>query len=334
MLCSRLAVVAILCSFVGGLSAEVRAQETPKLPEEPSAWVNGGPITAEMLKGKAAFLWFYEEQCPNCRTKWPELAALADQFEEQPIVFIAVNSGNPREAVEAYAKDAKVPWPIIVDPQRELEAACFEGKEINLQNITQVQLVMPDGKFKHGAWNDIHGSATEAAKDAKWSGDPSQVPGTLLPSWRGLQFGLYQKSAPPIVAALTSTDAAEKAMAEQLNAYVQGKIAAQMQAAKEAHRAGEKWKSYKMVTAIPTNFAGYAIPEGVAKAKLALATDEQVRGEVTARSELEALKKRARTATPAAAAGLIKKLKELTEKYPTTEAAEEGKKLLEGAQQG
>ncbi len=31
------------------------------LPSDPSLWVNSLPITDEMLKGKAAFLWFYEE---------------------------------------------------------------------------------------------------------------------------------------------------------------------------------------------------------------------------------------------------------------------------------
>ncbi|MDP6721547.1 MAG: hypothetical protein QGF59_22955 [Pirellulaceae bacterium] len=31
------------------------------LPIEPAAWINSSPITAEMLKGKAALLYFYEE---------------------------------------------------------------------------------------------------------------------------------------------------------------------------------------------------------------------------------------------------------------------------------
>lgn len=33
----------------------------PILPTEASAWINSSPITAEMLKGKAALLYFYEE---------------------------------------------------------------------------------------------------------------------------------------------------------------------------------------------------------------------------------------------------------------------------------
>jgi thiol-disulfide isomerase/thioredoxin len=320
--------------FLLGSGTWALAQEEPKLPDDPAQWINGGPITQDMLKGKAAFLWFYEEQCPRCREKWPALVALSKQFEEQAIVFIAVNSGNSREAVEAYAKEVKLPWPVIVDSTRELEQKCV-GNEISLQNIMQVKLVLPDGTFRNGEWGDPQKSATEAAKDAKWSGDISKVPAPLLPAWRGLQFGLFQKAAGPISAGLASADPAEKAMAEKLNAYVQGKIAGQMQIAKDAHRSGEKWKSYKIVTALPSQFAGYTMPEGVAKAKAALAAEEAVRMEIAARSELESLKKRARTTVnPVAMQGLLKKLKEFTEKYGDTEAGAEGQTLLASAPAG
>jgi thiol-disulfide isomerase/thioredoxin len=310
------------------------SQDNPKLPDDPSQWVNSGPITGDMLKGKAAFLWFYEEQCPRCREKWAELIAISKQFEDQPIVFIAVNSGNPREAVETYAKEVKLPWPVIADPTREFEKQCLGG-EISLQNIMQVKLVMPDGKFRNGSWSEPQRSAEQAAKDAKWSGDISKVPASLLPAWRDFQFGTYLKAAGAIKAGLASADPAEKAMAEQLNSFVQTKIAAQMQIAKDAHRSGEKWKSYKIVTGLPMEFAGYTMPEGVAKAKAALATEEAVKKELTARTELDALKKRARAAaTPAVMQTLIKKLKEFTEKYGDTEAGAEGKTLLASAPAG
>ena len=136
-----LAVFVVLGSCAGGFSAQAVGQEKPQLPDDPSQWVNGGPITGDMLKGKAAFLWFYEEQCPRCREKWTSLVAISKRFEDQPIVFIAVNSGNSRESVEAYAKEVKLPWPVIVDPKRELEQQCL-GNQISLQNITQVKLVM------------------------------------------------------------------------------------------------------------------------------------------------------------------------------------------------
>jgi hypothetical protein len=66
----------------------------------------------------------------------------------------------------------------------------------------------------------------------------------------------------------------------------------------------------------------------VNKAKTALSADEAIKTQLTAQRELDALKKRARTATPAARGGLIAKLKEIAEKYADTDAGAEAKQLL------
>lgn len=71
----------------------------------------------------------------------------------------------------------------------------------------------------------------------------------------------------------------------------------------------------------------------MAKAKTALSADESVRNQLTAQRELDALRKRAKTATPAAAKGLIAKLKEISEKYANTDAGVEAKQLLAGLPQ-
>ncbi len=44
--------------------AQFGADATPTvpLPTNPQQWINSPPLTAPMLKGKAAVLWFYEEQ--------------------------------------------------------------------------------------------------------------------------------------------------------------------------------------------------------------------------------------------------------------------------------
>ena len=102
----------------------------------------------------------------------------------------------------------------------------------------------------------------------------------------------------------------------------------EVKAAKEAFAAGEKWKSYKMVNAISIQYAGLELPEAVNKAKTALATDEAVKTQLQAQKELESLKKRARTASPAAMRGLVLKLKELAEKHADTEAGVEAQDLL------
>ena len=100
-LSQRLQAGAVLTSLLvagaaGGAATGQAADDAFRLPDQPAAWVNSPPISLSALKGKAAVLWFYEEQCPNCKKKWPALLAAAKQYEGQPIVFIAVNSGNSR----------------------------------------------------------------------------------------------------------------------------------------------------------------------------------------------------------------------------------------------
>lgn len=314
------------CAIVAG--QQPAAGVKPNLPADSSAWINSGPITAETLAGKAALFYYFEETCPKCRARWPELQETAKQFEGKPIVFIAVNSGNSREDIAAYAKEVKLSWPILVDSTRQFEKESGLTPEISLQNIYQVQFVTVDGKLQNGSWKDIPESANKALAGAKWKMDPSGVPNPLLPVLRGLEFNTITSISGPLKAGLTSDDPAVKASAEQLNALVQAKIAAELAAAKAAYDAGEKWKSYKMVNGISVLYTGLDLPEGVNKAKTALAADETVRNQLTAQRELDALKKRARTAPPAAMKGLIAKLKELSEKYGDTDAGVEAKALL------
>jgi len=309
------------------------AQQVAALPTDPGAWVNGGPITAEMLKGKAAYLYFYEEGCPRCREKWPSLVAMAKKYEDKPIVFIAVNSGNQRDDVMSYVREVNLPWPTIVDTTRKFEQDSGVN-EISLQNIYQARIITPDGKLSMGSAQDPEGSAERALSGAKWNIDPTGIPAPLVPVWRALEFGLSSASTGAMLkAGLNSKDATVKAGAEKLNSIVQERVAAELKTAKELYGAGEKWKSYKMVDALTVQYVGVDLPEGVTKAKTALAADEEVKKQLQAHKELDLLKKRAKTATPAAMRGLIFKLKELAEKHAGTEAAAEATQLLANAPQ-
>lgn len=307
-----------------------QGQPAPNLPTDPASWVNSGPVTSEMLKGKAAFVYYYEEGCPRCRERWPLMLETAKKFSDKPIVFIAVNSGTGREDVAAYARDVKLTWPILVDQNRKFEQESGVG-EISLQNIYQVRIITPDGKLGVGDFNNLEATAERALQGAKWNIDPTGIPPQLLPVWRGLEFGVLSGGGPVLKAALADRNSEIKTAAEKLNGLLQEKIAADLATAKQAYAAGEKWKSYKMVDALTTQYAGFELPEAVGKAKTGLAADETVKAELLAQRELDALKKRARTASPAALRGLLLKLKELSERHAATEAGAEAKELFSQA---
>lgn len=55
-------VVVVLLALISQSASAQQAKRTADvLPTDAEHWLNSPPITAEMLKGKAAVLWFYEE---------------------------------------------------------------------------------------------------------------------------------------------------------------------------------------------------------------------------------------------------------------------------------
>src|SRR6185295_16887547 len=138
-LCGMLAVALLLA---GAARAGDRA---PEFPSDPACWINSPPLSLAALKGKAVLLWYYDGDCPTCRKRWPELLALSQKYAGEPIVFIAVNSGSPRDTVARYAVGVGCPWPILVDSNRRFEKATLNEK-ISLENIYQAYYITADGR--------------------------------------------------------------------------------------------------------------------------------------------------------------------------------------------
>ena len=60
-----------------------------EFPQDANRWINSPPLTAESLAGKGVVLVFFEEECPACAAKWPDLVKLSKQYDGRPVVFIA-----------------------------------------------------------------------------------------------------------------------------------------------------------------------------------------------------------------------------------------------------
>ena len=136
------------------------------LPTEKGAWVNSLPYSQKLLNGKSMVLWFYEEGCPRCRSKWSELQQMARYFSRQKVLFVAVNSGNSAAQVAAYAKQVDARTAIIVDTDRSLEKAAGVP-EINLENIYQLVVFDPNGKLHQTGTLDMRVAGEKAAELAK-----------------------------------------------------------------------------------------------------------------------------------------------------------------------
>ena len=316
--------LALLAGSLGAwLSASsALAADGPALPENPAMWVNSLPLSNASLKGKGVVMWFYEEQCPSCRKKWPALIEISKKYQGQPVVFIAVNSGNPRPAVESYLRENSIPWPTIVDPTREFEKAAGLRQEISLQNIHQVFVMTAEGKFQQANWDNFDGAAQTAVAGAKWNLDPTGVPQSLMPAWQALELGDYASAAPLVKKALGDKKEDVKVAATKLNDYAQSELAKAIEAAKQSTTGQEKWPTYKAFVAVATKFKGYDLPEDFKATGKELANDEGVKKEKSALESLELIKKGLNSGSQLVQKKNVEKLDKFITDHAGTEAAE------------
>jgi peroxiredoxin len=315
------------------VSAQESAGGEFRLPDQPAAWVNSTPISLTALKGKAAVLWFYEEQCPNCKKKWPAIQAEAKKYEGKPILFIAVNSGTSRFEVEQYAREVGLKWPVIVDSTRQFETLCDVG-EISLQNIHQLGMIMPNGQFKKGNWDDIPGSADKALADAAWKVDPAGIPQALRAAWLAVEFGNPASAATAVKKGLNSPKADIQEAAGKLHESVQTEVQEHLSLADQWLEGKQKWEAYKIYDGVKERFGGYDLPTDVAAKMKELEADSKVKNEITAGKALDAAAKLLRNASASSQRSAVTRLKKLVMDFGDTEAAAQAQQFLTKLEEG
>jgi thiol-disulfide isomerase/thioredoxin len=310
-------IVLVVLSSAGGLCGQER--KAPDLPENPALWLSSGPLSNEALAGKGVFLWFFEETCPRCAGKWPEMMALSKKHQGEPVVFIAVNSGTPRQTIAAYVRQHRITWPVLLDPGRGLEPA-FNVNEINLNNVYQARLILADGTWQTASINNLEAGVERAAAGAEWNIDPEQIPRELLAAWQSIEFGNYQAAALAVQKGLKTTKPEVKQGAELLQQYIDEKLDEQLKSATEALEADRKWEAYKTYKLVSTKFKGYPLPSEVASSLRTLERDPAVNREVKALRILESAQK-ALDGTPGGQRRANGLFAAIQRDYPMTEAA-------------
>ncbi len=306
---------------------ELAGETSTKEVEFPLVWVNSEPISAESLRGKAVFLYFFEETCPSCRTRWPSIMEKARAYEREPILFAAVNSGSTKPDVEAYARSVGLTWPIIVDQDRSFEQKA-DIIEISLQNVMQVAYLTPDGDLRHGSWAEIEATVDRALTGAKWNVDPADMPADLLPAWRSLEFCRFTDARPAIAKGLTSRKPDLKAAAQKLSAFVESRSERDLEAAAKSAADGNKLRAYQRYTAAAETYAGYPAGDKAAAARRDLGKDPALRKEVTAMKQFAKQRELATSTKPAVREKARAAIQKIIDGQPDSEAARQGREFL------
>jgi len=296
--------------------------------EFPRVWVNSDPVSLESLRGKAVFLYFYEETCPSCKGKWPSIIETASKYEDEPIVFIAVNSGTSKAAVEQYAQSVQLPWPVIVDTDRSFERKCDVG-EISLQNTMQSSYVTAGGELARGDWSDMDGTIHRALEGAKWNVDPARIPADLRPLWRNLEFSHFADSRAALAKVLASRKPDIKKAAQALSDSVDQRIEHDLATADESKEEGHKLVAYERYGAIAEKFAGYPAAAPAVAARRELAKDPALKKEIAALKQFEKQRDLTASPKPAVRDKALAVIQRIVDEQPDSEAARLGRELLE-----
>ena len=106
---------------------------------------NGESVSKESLKGKFVGIYFSAHWCGPCRRFTPQLAEFYRQFKagHPELELIFVSSDHSEAEMEAYMREAAMPWPAI--QYRKVRSASAIRKYAG-RGIPCLVLVDPDGK--------------------------------------------------------------------------------------------------------------------------------------------------------------------------------------------
>lgn len=97
---------------------------------------------SEYLRNGPVYLSFWALWCEPCKQELRALKAIAKSHEDTPFTILAVNQDSPKSVheVKAYVRSRGIPFPVILDPNRQI------FKAFNGQNIPFSVLIDKNGK--------------------------------------------------------------------------------------------------------------------------------------------------------------------------------------------
>lgn len=100
---------------------EYPARPTP--PRFSGHTFDGRPVAMEELRGKAVLVNFWVSWCLECRLELPQLERLYQEFAPQGLAVVGVNAREDGERVRRYAKELRLTFPLVLDPDGRINAA-------------------------------------------------------------------------------------------------------------------------------------------------------------------------------------------------------------------
>ncbi|MCA9232762.1 MAG: redoxin domain-containing protein, partial [Planctomycetales bacterium] len=259
----------------------------PELPTDPEQWINSSPLTYEGLREKGIVFWYFEETCPKCAARWPDLLKEVEQFSDLPVLFVAVNSGCDRREIAKYVRDHRIPWPVLVDPDRSFEAASGDVA-ISLNRIVDVRMLKPDKTYSWGWWNDVPLTVEHAAKGAKWDFKYDRIAEELRPAARRMEFGDFMPAAEAIKIGESSDSQELRRTVVHLRNYIHKQMKENLDAELADSSDENPWQRYQALVRTAQRFAPHELPPSETAELRQLEKAPAVMNETRAQKAIEA----------------------------------------------
>ncbi|MEN6451111.1 MAG: TlpA disulfide reductase family protein [Thermoguttaceae bacterium] len=104
--------------------------------------IDGTPFDWSKYRGKVVLVDFWATWCGSCVASMPRLRKYYDAYHSKGFEIVGVSADHRLADVQSYAKEKKVPWPIVYNGDRPSPAFDYYGVRI----IPTMILVDKDGK--------------------------------------------------------------------------------------------------------------------------------------------------------------------------------------------
>ena len=94
-----------------------------KSPEFDGTTADGRRMSLVSLRGKVVLINFWATWCLECRPEMPLFEQLHREFAAQGLSVVGINAREGTVAIQRYAKELSLTFPLVLDPKGEINAA-------------------------------------------------------------------------------------------------------------------------------------------------------------------------------------------------------------------
>jgi peroxiredoxin len=110
-------VIAIACmALVAGCSRDQSWEVGASAPEISVLDLNERTVKLSDFRGQVVVLRFWSTGCKACVAAMPALDQFSADYREKGVAVVAVDLGDAREQVEAFARELNLSYPLLLDP--------------------------------------------------------------------------------------------------------------------------------------------------------------------------------------------------------------------------